>query len=95
MTHTQDRLAEQMREMAQQALREVERDIRGYREAFRLIPEGKRRQGVPVGTWAHVRQYLNCRIARLETARMLCDWFARGAQPAYMDWERDVQPYLG
>lgn len=81
-------------EMASETLRHIEDDIRDYRTAFHSIPEGKRRLGIPVGKWEHIRRFLICQICRLETVRLHCDWFARGVQPAYMDWERDIEGRL-
>ena len=80
-------------ELAKETLAAVEAEIASCRAEFRAIPEGKRRNGIPVGKWAHQRQALNIRISRLETAKMLCDWFARGVQPSYLSWDH-VKSYL-
>lgn len=79
---------------AQHVLDCVNESIKRWRAEYHAIPEGKRRNGIPVGKWARDRNRIICILARLGTAQMLCDWFARGVQPSYMDWERDVVPYL-
>jgi hypothetical protein len=80
-------------ELAKVTLASIKQEIAECRAEFRAIPEGKRRNGIPVGKWAKQRQTLNCRISRLETAKMLCDWFARGVQPSYLSWDH-VKSYL-
>ena len=76
-----------------EVLQQVEHELAAKRVAALVLPYGKRRRGIPIGMLAHAHHDLNCSIARLETARMLCDWFARGVQPCTMSWEQ-VERYL-
>ena len=46
-------------ELAKETLAAVKAEIASCRAEFRAIPEGKRRNGIPVGKWAHQRQALN------------------------------------
>jgi hypothetical protein len=78
---------------AQNVLAEIKRQIAYDRAMLADMPQPKRRNEIPVGETAKKRQTLTCRILRLETAKMLCDWFARGVQPNYMSWSH-VETYL-